>query len=97
MATPIVFLALVDVLAGGAISDKSTEADTAVAAHGVVAAGLRVTAVQATEAFVNVVAQQPIALVAHAAHAGEVVSDFQTLGLSVALKARCCTFLRVGN
>lgn len=75
MATPIFFLALVNVLAVGAISNISIEADTAVAAQGVVAAGLWVTAVQATETFIDVIAQQTIALVAHAAHTGEVVFD----------------------
>lgn len=45
VATSIIFLALVNVLALGAIPDVSTETKTAVAAKGVVAAGLWVTAV----------------------------------------------------
>lgn len=97
IAAPIIFLALVDVLAVGAISNISTEADTAVASQVVVAAGLWVTAVQATETFIDVVAQQSIALVAHAAHAGKVVFHLQTLGLKVALAACCLAVLWVRN
>ncbi len=81
MTTSIFFLALIDVLAVGAISNVSIEADTVEAAQGVVAAGPGVTAMQASETFINVIAQQAIALVAHAAHAGEVVIDLQTLCL----------------
>lgn len=40
MATPVFFLALINVLAVGAISNVSTEADAAIAAQSVVAAGL---------------------------------------------------------
>lgn len=97
MATPVFFLALVDVLAVGAISDISVEADAAVAAQGVVAAGLWVTAMQATETFIDVIAQQTIALVAHAARTGKVVFDLQTLSLRVALTACCLAVPRVSN
>lgn len=97
MATPILFLALVDVLAVGAISDVSAEAVAAVAAQVVVAAGLRVTAMQARETFVDVSAHQAAALPAHEARAGEGVSDLQTLGLRVALAARRLAVLQVGN
>lgn len=97
MATPVFFLTLVDVLAVGAISNVSIEADTGVAAQGVVAAGLRMTAVQAAETFINVTAQQTIALVAHAAHTGEVVFDLQTPGLRVALAACCLAVPQVSN
>lgn len=97
MATPIVFLALVDILTVGAISKISSKADTAVAAQGVVAAGLWVTAVQATETFIDVVAQQTIALVAHAANTGEDVSNFQTLSLRVALAACRLAVTLAGN
>lgn len=45
MATPVFFLAFINVLAVGAVSNVSIEADTAVAAQGVVAVGLWVTAV----------------------------------------------------
>lgn len=81
MATPIFILAFINVLAVGAISNVSTEADASVAAKGVGAAGLRVTAVQATETFINVIAQQTVALVAHATRTSEVVFNLQTLGL----------------
>lgn len=45
MAAPVFFLAFINVLAVGAVSNVSIEADTAVAAQGVVATGLWVTAV----------------------------------------------------
>lgn len=45
VATPVFFLAFVNVQAVGAVSHVSAEADAAVAAQGVVAASLRVTAV----------------------------------------------------
>ena len=45
MAASIFFLAFINILAVGAISNISTEAETAVAAQRVVAAGLRVTVV----------------------------------------------------
>lgn len=97
MATPVFFLAFINVLAVGSVSNVSIEANTAVAAQGVVAAGLWVTAVQATETFINVVAQQTIALVAHATRTSEVVFYLQTLGLKGALAASCLTVLQVNN
>lgn len=75
VATSIIFLALVNVLALGAISDVSTETETAVAAKGVVAAGLRVTAVKAAQTFIDVTAQRAVTLVTHAARTGEVAFD----------------------
>lgn len=56
MAAPIFFLALINVLTVGAISNVSADADTAVAAQSVVAAGLCVTTVQTTETFIDVAA-----------------------------------------
>ena len=52
---------------------------------------------QATETFIDVGAQQTIALVTHAAHTGEVVSDLQTVGLKMALGACCLTVPQVGD
>lgn len=46
VATPVFFLAFINVLAVGPIADVSVEADAAVAAQSVVAAGLWVAAVQ---------------------------------------------------
>lgn len=52
---------------------------------------------QASETFINVTAQQTIALEAHAARTGEVVVDLQTLGLRVAPAACCFTVPQVSN
>lgn len=73
MATSIIFLAFVNVLALCTISDVSTETETAVTTKGVVAAGLWVTAVEAAQTFIDVTALQAVALVTHAACTGEVV------------------------
>lgn len=97
MATPVVLLALVNVLAVVAISIVSRDADAEVAAERVVAAGFLVTAVQSGQTLVDVSAHQTVALVAHVAHAGEVVLDLQAVGLRVAPAARCLTFPRVSN
>lgn len=97
MATPIIFLALIDVLTVGAISNISIEADAAVAAWIVVAAGLWVTAVQASDTFIDIVALQTIALVAHLAHTDEVDADRHTLGQRVALAACCFAVIQVSS
>lgn len=97
MATPIFILALVNVHAVGAVSHVSVEADTAVAAQGVVAVSLGVTAVQLTNAFINVAAQQTIALVAHATCTSEVVINLQAFSLKIAVAACCRTLSSVGN
>lgn len=52
---------------------------------------------QASQTFIDVIAQKPITLVAHAAHTGEVVLDLQTLGLKVTLAARCLAVPWVSN
>lgn len=97
VAAAVFLLAFIDVLAVSAVSNVSAEADAAVAAQSVVATRLRVTAVQASETFVDVAAQQPVTLVTHATGAGEVVLDLQTLGLRVAPAADCLAVPRVSN
>lgn len=91
VATPVFFLALIDVQAVGAVSHVSVRADAAVAAQGVVAASLRVAAVELALAFVDVAAQQTVALVAHATCTSEVVLNLQAFSVSMALAARCLT------
>lgn len=56
VAAPIVFFAIVNVLAFGAIPKISTETDTAVAAQVVVAAGFKMAAMQTSFTLIDVTA-----------------------------------------
>lgn len=52
---------------------------------------------QATETFIDIVAQQTIACVAYETRTGEVVLEFHTLAVNVALGACCLALFRVSN